>query len=121
MRIRGENGDESLVTVNDPTLGPNGVVKQNDLSVGKYDLIASVGASFSSKRQEMVETLVSSLQYAPQLANVIAPFIFKFSDWPGAQEVYSEIKKTADAQQQMQMQQMAAAGGQPPAGAPPMQ
>jgi hypothetical protein len=112
LRIRGESGQEELVRVNQPVLGENGEVGvQNDLSVGKYDLIATTGASFGSKRQEMVDTLVQSLQYAPMLANVIAPLIFKYSDLPGSEEVSAEIKKQADIMQQ-QMQQ-----GTPPQGA----
>jgi hypothetical protein len=93
----GENGQEGLVDVNQPTLAPDGsVVKINDLSVGKYDLIATVGASFSSKREEMVNMLTQSMQYAPALAGVIAPLIFKYSDFPGAEEVAAQIKAQAD-------------------------
>ncbi len=111
LRIMGETGQEQLVNVNQPILDENGQVGiQNDLSVGEYDLIASVGASFSSKRQEMVEMLIQSMQYAPMLAPVIAPLIFKYSDYPGAEEVYQEIKKQADM---MQQQQLAQQGGKP--------
>ncbi len=113
LRIMGETGQESLVNVNQPTLDENGQVRvQNDLSVGKYDLVATIGASYSSKRQEMVEMLTQSMQYAPMLAPVIASLIFKYSDFPGAEEVAAEIKKQADM---MQQQQMMAQGGQPPA------
>ena len=105
MRIRGEDGSEQLVQVNKPALMPNGQVgKENDLTVGQYDLIATVGASFSSKRMEMVEMMMQAMQYAPNLAMVIAPLMFKFSDMPGAQEIYAEVKKQADMMQQQQMQ-----------------
>jgi len=112
LRVRGEDGQESLVSVNKPVgFSPNGaVIKENDLSVGKYDLIASVGASFSSQRREMVEMLIQSMQYAPMLANVIAPLVFKYSDFAGGQEVYNEIKKQAEM-----MQQQATIQGQAPA------
>ncbi|MGB2808697.1 MAG: hypothetical protein WBC22_13215, partial [Sedimentisphaerales bacterium] len=80
--------------VNQPaTDGMGNFMKMNDLSVGKYDLVATVGASFASKRQEMVEMMIQSMQYAPAVAPIIAPLIFKFADFPGAQEVYSEIQK----------------------------
>jgi hypothetical protein len=124
MRIRGEDGSEQLVTVNNPVLGPNGeVVRQNDLTVGKYDLIATVGASFSSKRQEMVELMVNAMQYAPMLANVIAPLIFEYSDFPGSKEISEALKKQTQIIQQQQ--QMAAQQGQQPSAmvppGPPMQ
>jgi hypothetical protein len=117
LRIRGEGGEEELVTVNDPTLDASGaVVKKNDLSIGKYDLIATVGASFSSKRQEMVQTMTDAMQYAPSIAPLIAPLIFKYSDSPGSQEIYAELKKGIEQQQQqaMQMEQMKNSGGVPP-------
>jgi len=99
LRIMGENGEEQVVDVNTPVLGANGIETQNDLTVGKYDVIASVGASYGSKRQEMVETLIQAMQYAPTVAPILAPFIFKYADFPGATEVYAEIKQ--------QMEQMA--------------
>jgi hypothetical protein len=106
LRIQGESGNETLVNVNQPTMAPDGsVATQNDLTVGKYDLIASIGASFSSKRQEMVKYMIESMQYAPGLANVIAPLVFKYSDFPGAEEIYAQVKQAADQQQEIQMQQ----------------
>jgi hypothetical protein len=106
VRIKGDNGEEKLVTVNKPVgFDEKGAVAmENDLSVGTFDLIATTGASYSSRRQEMVDTLLQSLQYSPGLANIIAPMIFKYSDDPASQEVYEEIKKGIAAQQQMQMQ-----------------
>jgi hypothetical protein len=102
MQILGDDGQHSLVEVNKPVPdGMGGVKKENDLSVGKFDLIASIGASYSSMRQEMTETMISAMQYAPDIAPVIAPLIFKYSDAPGAQEIYSELTK---AMQQMQAQ-----------------
>ena len=84
---------------------PNGQVgKENDLTVGQFVLVATVGASFSSKRMEMVEMMMQAMQYAPNLAMVIAPLMFKFSDMPGAQEIYAKVKKQADMMQQQQMQ-----------------
>lgn len=113
LRIRGEDGQESVVNVNNPTLGADGaIVKENDLSVGKYDLIATTGASFSSRRQEMVQMMIESMQYAPNVAAIIAPLIFKYSDAPGGQEIYAEIMKGIQQQQAMQMQMEQ--GGAPP-------
>lgn len=99
IRIQGEGGDQSIVTVNQPTMDGNGnVVRRNDLSVGKYDLIATTGASYGSKRQEMVKMMIDAMQYAPNIAQVIAPLIFKYSDWPGAEEIYAEIKTAMQEQ-----------------------
>ncbi len=117
LRIRGEDGTESVATINQPTLGPDGkVFKMNDLSVGQYDLIASVGASFSSQRREMVDTMANAMQYAPSIAPLIAPLIFKYSDAPGSQEIYQELKKGIEQQkqQEIKMEQMKQMGGVAP-------
>lgn len=106
MMIQGEDGSQEMVEVNKPALMPDGTPgKANDLSVGKYDLIASIGSSFASKRQEMVADMKDALQYSPELAQIIAPLIFKYSDAPGSQEIYAEMKKgIGQMQQQKEME-----------------
>uniref|UniRef100_A0A6H1ZDX5 Putative P22-like portal protein n=1 Tax=viral metagenome TaxID=1070528 RepID=A0A6H1ZDX5_9ZZZZ len=115
LSIMGEDGQQKTVKVNQPVpmAGGEGVGIANDLSVGTYDLIATAGASYSSKRQEMTAMMIESLQYAPQLANVIAPLIFKYSDYPGAEEVYAEVKKQMEAAQQQAQQGQPQPQGQP--------
>lgn len=117
LQIMGESGEQQRVDVNTPTLGPDGLPTiQNDLSVGQYDLVATVGASYSSKRQEMVQMMTESMQYAPMLAHIIAPLIFKYSDYPGAEEIYGEVKAEVERQQAMSTQQQGPPV-QPPQGA----
>jgi hypothetical protein len=65
----------------------------------------------------MVSMMIESMQYAPTIAPIIAPLIFKYSDWPGAEEVAQEIKKAMEQQQMM----AAAQGGGSPSGAMPAQ
>jgi hypothetical protein len=94
IRIRGESDEETLIGINKPVLGDQGTATvENDLTVGKYDVIATAGGSFGSRRQEAVKTLIEAMQYAPNIAPIIAPFIFKYSDFPGSQEIYNEVKK----------------------------
>lgn len=103
VRVQGEDGNEQLVRVNQNTGQLDAAGKpmiMNDLTVGKYDLIATVGASYSSRRQEMLDMMIKSMQYAPTVAPALAPLIFKYSDWPGAEEVSNAIKQAvADAQE----------------------
>jgi hypothetical protein len=115
LNVLGENGERGLVPVNQPVVGDSGeIVTQNDLTIGKYDVIASIGASFGSKREEMVKSMIEAMQYAPALAGVIAPLIFKYSDWPGAQEIAGKLEEAAQQQQEMAQQaQMVEQGGQP--------
>ena len=99
-----ETGDHNRVEVNKQVLGPDGnPAVQNDLSVGKYDLIATVSAEFASKRQEMVQMMINAMQYAgPETAQIIAPLIFEYSDWPGAQEIAGKIQQAIGRLQQLQ-------------------
>ena len=106
VRIMGETGEQTTAQINVPTIDSQGSpAVENDLSVGKYDLIATVGASFSSKRQEMVSSMLEACQYAPTVAPYIVPLIFKFSDWPGAEEVHQAIKEGLATEQQQMMEQ----------------
>lgn len=106
LRVRGEDGQEQIVKINRPYLDENGrEAVENDLRVGKYDLVASVGASYSSQRQEMVDFLLQTMQYAPQLAGIIAPLAIKASDYPGAQELFAAISAEIEKQAVMAQQQ----------------
>ena len=97
LRVMDEAGNERIENVNVPVMGSGGKpTLANDLSIGKYDLIATVGSSYGSKRAEMVDTMIKAMQFAPMLAPVIAPLVFKFSDVPGAEEIYKEVKAYVD-------------------------
>ena len=53
--------------------------------------------------------IIESMQYAPALAGVLAPMIFKYSDWPGAQEIAEKLEQAAQ-----QQAALAAQGAKPP-------
>ncbi|MDA3832432.1 MAG: portal protein, partial [Spirochaetales bacterium] len=107
IRIMGETGEHEVVDVNKPVADENGLGVENDLTVGKFDVISTVGASYTSKREEMVEMMIQSMQYAgPEISAMIVPLIFKYSDWPGSEEISQTLqKKIEQAQQGQQMQQ----------------
>ena len=100
VRLRNETGTEKIIVINRRTLNDIGEIEiENNLSEGRYDLISTVGTAYSSKRAEMAEMMVQSMQYAPNLADIIAPLVFKYSDWPGANEIYEEIKGEIERRQ----------------------
>jgi len=96
IRIRGYNEIEETVTINKAitTATAEGIktVIVNDLSMGKYDVVADVGV-YSTRRQESVEMMIQTLQYAPAVAPLILDLVFKYSDWPGASEIEERIKQ----------------------------
>ncbi len=114
LNILGENGEHGRVEVNAPDGGldeQGNPTLDNDLTAGKYDVIATIGASFSSKREEMVKMLIESMQYAPMLAPIIAPLVFQYSDWPGAEDVANAIKQGMAQAQQAEVNQQVGSQG----------
>lgn len=122
VQMLGEDGKTTPVEINKPKLIPGvGPAVVNDLRVGKFDLIATAGPSFDSKRQENMQFMMDALQYAPGFAEVIVPLMFKYSDSPGAQEVYEQIRAEVERQQQLAQSQAGPNGGKPASGNMPPQ
>ena len=98
MRVLGEDDSEEMVTVNQVTRvvdGEGNVTTKvlNDLSVGKYDVIVDAGPSFSSRRQEASESLMTFIQAVPQVGELVLDLVAKVQDWPFAEEFTSRIRK----------------------------
>lgn len=105
VRLRNEQGEERAVRINQavtvPETGQTSLI--NDLSVGKYDVIADV-RTYSTRRQETVDLITESMQYAPMIAPALAPLLFKYVDSEAAAEVQAAVG---------QMLEMAKAGQMP--------
>ncbi len=110
IRILGENGEDSLININttiiDVATGQKKII--NDLSIGKYDVVAEVGM-YSTRRQEALDMMAKTMQSAPNVAPLMLDLVFKYADWEGA----DEIKKRLEANMQTLL------GGQPPQGKSP--
>jgi hypothetical protein len=100
-RILGEDGEQEQVRL-DPSQktsvmdsvdlmgNPDG--KIYNLSVGKYDVTVATGASYTSKRQEAVETQTQIVQAAPELMQVIGDILFDNMDAPGSDKIAERLK-----------------------------
>jgi len=99
-RIRGTDGKEQFVPINTPVFNPEtGEIKLlNDLSVGKFDVEASM-RTYQTRREEATEGMIQAMQYAPSVSLIIIPYVFKYSDWPGAEEIAADL--TAAKEQMM--------------------
>lgn len=97
------------------------VQKIYDPSVGRYDVVVTVGPSYTTKRIEAVDSMIAITQASPELWNIIGDLIVKNMDWNGADEIAKRLKKMlppqlqedenanpADPEQQMKQVQMAA-------------
>lgn len=118
LKIRGEDGSQDDVLVNNPVFTPDGIKIQNDLTRGKYDVRVAVGPSYKSKRAEAAASMVELVRVFPQLVNVAGDLVAKNLDWPGADEIAERLKKLlppgmiepeTDEEKQAVMQQSAQA------------
>jgi hypothetical protein len=104
-RIIGEDGETKMVKINPDQPQPvNKIVDEQGIviekiynpGVGKYDVVATTGPGYATKRQEALEAMAQLLQGNPQLWSVAGDLFVKNMDWPGAQEMSKRFAKTID-------------------------
>jgi hypothetical protein len=104
-RIIGEDGETKMVKINpDQPMPVNKIVDETGIviekiynpGVGKYDVVATTGPGYATKRQEALEAMAQLLQGNPQLWAVAGDLFVKNMDWPGAQEMSKRFAKTID-------------------------
>jgi hypothetical protein len=73
MRIVGEDGVPSMVTVNKPVMQGDALMAvENDLTLGEYGLVMDTGPGYESKRLEEAERAVDMLRI-PGMAEAVKP------------------------------------------------
>jgi hypothetical protein len=104
-RVIGIDGEVSMAKINPEQPEPvkkivdeAGIVieKIYNPSVGYYDVVATTGPGYMTKRQEAMEAMAQILQGNPQLWAVAGDLFVKNMDWPGAQELAERLAKTID-------------------------
>jgi len=106
-RIIGEDGETKMVKINpeqdEPVReirdmeNPDIVIEKiYNPGVGKYDVVATTGPGYATKRQEALEAMAQLLQGNPELWKVAGDLFVKNMDWPGAQEMSKRFAKTID-------------------------
>ena len=104
-RIIGEDGETKMVKINpDQPQAVNKITNDQGIviekiynpGVGKYDVVATTGPGYATKRQEALEAMAQLLQGNPQLWQVAGDLFVKNMDWPGAQEMSKRFAKTID-------------------------
>lgn len=93
IRIIGEDGKLKFLKINDPN-DP----RSPDLSVGRYDVALSSGASYTTRRVEAAQAMMEAVQVWPQLLQVAGDLVAKAQDWPGADDLAERLKKTIPQQ-----------------------
>jgi hypothetical protein len=91
----------------------------NDMAnAGKYDVVLAAGASYQTKRQEMIELYQQAIQYAPDFIPVLLPKLISMADGPGAQELAKELAGLAQQRIQQEASGTPGAGMQQQAASP---
>ena len=104
IRIIGDDDEKQMVPINQAVVETQdgfAPVGQNqiptdffDMNVGKYDVVATVGQSYATKRIETANTLQAILQSAPETFGIFGDIFLKNLDVADA-EVLSERWKKA--------------------------
>lgn len=103
MRIIGDDGNESLVPVNQPFATQGGVKRPVNpleqamegiyrLDVGKYDVAVEVGPSYATKRKEFVDSAIQMMAQDPEFARVSRDLVVKNMDFPNAEEISKRLQ-----------------------------
>lgn len=105
-RIIGEDNETSEMVELDPdqpvavnkVMDEQGVVikKIYNPGVGKYDVVATTGPGYASKRQESVEGMIRLIETNPALMDRIGDKVIKAMDWPESQSVAKQFKRGMD-------------------------
>lgn len=102
-RIIGEDGSTDTVTIDPDIESPTMETRQHEgaeiekiynPSIGRYDVVVTVGPGYNSRRQEALEAMNILVQANPALWQVIGDLLVKNMDWPGAQQMAERIKRT---------------------------
>ena len=101
LRVLGEDGKPRNVRI-DPTQ-PQAMRQMSvgdavetifNPGVGRYDVIATIGPSFDSRRQESLTFMSEMTKANPALWQVIGDLMVKAQDWPGADKMAERLKMT---------------------------
>ena len=101
VSVMGSDGTKKLEKINQVRM-INGEPKLIDLSVGKYDLVVTQGASYATKRIEALNMYMEMVRSNPALMEIGGDLIVKAMDWDGSEELAERFKKMLPPQLQEQ-------------------
>lgn len=115
IRIMGEDGKIDVMEINKAAgLDPQGqeTVFENDITVGSYDVVATVGPSYTTKREEAKEGMIAFIQAAPDAAPLVLDLVAKSQDWPMSDDFSKRLRATLPPHI-IQMEEMEKQGASP--------
>ena len=104
-RILGEDLKAETVTLNQPNPNPRpdpktGAVKAilNDVRVGKYDVVMSIGPAYNTRREEAMDGMLAVGQSWPKLMDLAGDKVIGAMDWPGAGDIAKRVERSIPAE-----------------------
>lgn len=90
-RILGEDGSRKSVILNQE-FDEGGAMRIYDLQAGRYDVVAEIGPSYATKREESAEGMLGFAQVAPELVPRYADLYVQAQDWPLSNEIANRVR-----------------------------
>lgn len=106
LHVLGEDGTKSWITIapgNKDAIkelkkeGDEASILEFNPAVGEYDCMADPGPNYATQRQEAWNAISVILQQNMQLAALIGDLLFRYGDFPGADEIAERLKKEIQA------------------------
>ena len=99
MRIIGEDGKDSLITINEKTTAPHPETGEaiakvlNDVTVGQYDVVMETGPGYDTRRQEGVVATMELMNtpVGEKIAQTADDLIVRQMDFPGADMIADRL------------------------------
>lgn len=108
LRILAEDGTQQEVQVDPSAKQAFQAAQPNDAEskaaaifnpkVGNYDVLAEVGPSYSTRRQEAFNAFEQIVAQNQPLVNVVGDIMFKNADFPGADEIAKRLERMVPPQ-----------------------
>ena len=97
LRLAGLEDDtqSKMATMGEQYRGENGINRIYEWGIGRYDVAITVGASYTTRRQEAAAWQLDLMKVLPpQMAAAMAPIAVKNIDGPGNQEIAKRLNQT---------------------------
>lgn len=100
VRILYEDGksDRAVLKRTGTAVIEDAIGKIYDPNVGKYDVVVTIGPSYTTQRQEAADNMYSIMQTSPDIAKMVADLLFQYQDFPGADKIAERLRKALPPQ-----------------------
>lgn len=89
---RSVDGTSKAIEINKPAVTKDGQqIIENDFTKGKYDVVVTMGPSFSTQRQEAKANMMELVKAAPQLMPFVVDKLVRSMDFQDAQDIAKRL------------------------------